>query len=385
MPFYSFSYSLPYIILLCFLILLYLNEIRKVKFFSIKTGRVLGFFTILFFIGLRGHLFTDFVSYYPFYEELPPVFDIEGNTFLNYLFEPGFVVYSSIFKIFYLNYFTWVFINTFVDLLILYIFFKRYNNSSIILCFIVFLGFQGFFVEFNLYRNSKAIVLFLLSLSYLQKKHFIPYLLLNLLGVLFHSSALLYILVYPFLNMKINKLLIWIIFILFNILFLCNFHFTSHLTSYLALLSQLDNINMKLAIYQEESGSYGISLGYIERLFSFVVFTVSYTKLVSKNEMNRIFYNCFLLYYFSFLLFADVAILTERIPLLFIFSYWILYPNTLQVQKGITRSIIYLVLFVFVLTKTLSINSVFCEYDNLIWGIKSFEERYDIIQKMYFN
>ncbi len=127
-------------------------------------------------------------------------------------------------------------------------------------------------------------------------------------------------------------------------------------------------------IENSDSGQ-NISFGYIERTFSILIFTFLYNKLVQQSRSNVIFYNCFWLYYVSFLCFYEVQVLVDRIPTLFMFSYWILYPNVLGL-KFKTRQLIYMFSFVLMLLKIfLSNNIPPAKYDNLLFGIEDYYSR----------
>lgn len=365
----SYTYAIPYV--LVFFILVYL--LWKEKKGYANAGKI-ALFLMLFFIGLRGHVYTDYISYYPYYRELPSIFDIsyylqETN------YEKGFVIYSSIIKTIFPNYFIWVFINSLIDLSIFYWLFKRYSLSVVLSC-IVFLAFNGLAIEFNLYRNSKAIVLFLLSIPLLQERRFIPYLLINVIACTFHISAVLYIPLYFILTKKYSKFLIWLIFICVNAIFILKISISGKLLGMLSPLIGGEGIVNKLGDYFISAEAYGFSFGYFERTVSFILFTVYYDRLVRASRCNMIFYNCFFVYYVLFYVFADVTVFAERIPLIFIFSYWVLYPNILGVLKQNNRRIIlFFILLLCFMKIIIANNNITSKYDNILFGAMSFDTR----------
>ena len=127
------------------------------------------FIIVWLFIGFRGHLYSDFINYYPFYEDLPTINRLTSASFTRYMFEPGFVIYSSVVKSLGFDYFGWVAVGSFIDLWVCRQTFRRYS-SSLVLPFLFFIAYNGLVIEFNLYRNAKAIDLFLLSLPALQHR-----------------------------------------------------------------------------------------------------------------------------------------------------------------------------------------------------------------------
>lgn len=68
-PIYSFSYSIPYLLLSGILYFLYIfqkkSTIKDDSYYSL-----FAFGVLLLFLGLRGHISTDFINYYPFWESM---------------------------------------------------------------------------------------------------------------------------------------------------------------------------------------------------------------------------------------------------------------------------------------------------------------------------
>lgn len=376
-------YFLPYLALVIFLLFLYFNECGTLRYIAKDKAQVTAFVVLLLFMGLRGHIYSDFINYYTFFDYLPNLFNLSIETFLEQRFEPGFVLYSSIVKTIIPNYFGWVFVNTLIDMMVFSITFKRYTDSQI-LPFIFFLAFNGLMIEFNLYRNIKSIDLFLLSIPYLKERKCLPYMLLNLLGVTFHLTSFIYLPLYFILNYKAPKYILWGGIAVANLIFLGNIHFVANLLNSMEIFQNL-SLYDKLVGYSDSSDlSYGISFGYIERTFSVLLFTVLYDKLIEQKESNLIFYNCFWLYYVLFLALYEVQVFAERIPILFMFSYWILYPNVIKIGYKY-RQIVYVISVILVMLKVVMSNSeIYARYDNLLFGIQSYEERM-AIQLDYFD
>ena len=162
----SFLYSIPYLTIAVLLLSLSNFEWKKQ---TKKITITFVFIILLVFWGLRGHLYTDYISYYPFFQRIPDITKLNWRYIVNNEFEAGFVIYSSIIKTICPNYYFWVFVNSLIDLLILTHFFKRYSNSTL-WSYIFFFGFMGLTIEINLLRNVKSIMLFLLSIPFLEKK-----------------------------------------------------------------------------------------------------------------------------------------------------------------------------------------------------------------------
>jgi hypothetical protein len=184
------------------------------------------------------------------------------------------------------------------------------------------------------------------------------------------------------LNKEISKKIIWTIFILGNIVFLLKIKWIGGIIPSLSLLD-IVAITEKTAIYADTDKNYGFSVGYIERIITFILFTLFYDKYVKLNSINRVFYNAYILYFIFFFFFAEISVFTERFSYIFMFSYWIIYPNIYAVLNTKLKKMIFLCMFTVVsLVKIVQINNnIFARYDNVLWGIESYENRKVTLKK----
>ena len=269
------KYSIPYLILTLILFILYLIEVKKAKFGSLspKGAIWVAYILMWLFIGFRGHIMSDFISYYPYYIEYPDLFHLSKEDFLN-TFEPGFNLYTATIHLLTDNYFIWVAINTLLDLVVLFWFFKKYCNS-VILPLIFFIAFNGLLMEFNLFRNMKAFDLFLLSIPYLQNRKLVPYFILNILGITFHTSSIIYLPLYFILNHSNSKYILWGGFILANVVFIFNLGIIGSVINNLSIIQDL-NAYDKITRYASRGTEFKFSIGYFERTIGFLIFTILY-------------------------------------------------------------------------------------------------------------
>lgn len=386
-PAYSYPYSIPYIIFFTVLALLFFQEKYNIKnSISVYKLRLLTIYFLLVIIGLRGHIYSDWSSYYPAFQNLPTFWNGNiKNTLIISDWEPGFLIYSIIIKSIFPNYFIWIFINTAIDLFILDKIFKKYTNYYI-LAFATFFVMSGLFIEFNLYRNSKAIILFLLSIEYIKRQKFIPFLLINLLGFTFHSSALLYIPLYFFLNRELPRKIVWLIFIIGNIIFIFQIRWIGIFLGDFVNLINIELIKSKALGYATSKISYNFSIGFFERIFTFIIFTEFYKRIISSNPTFRIFYNLYLIYFIFFFYFSEIHVFTERLSILFIFSYWLIYPKIYELLRtSQARKLFFILFFIFSLLRITVMNSnILSKYDNVLWGIKSYNERSVIFSRFSY-
>lgn len=372
-PLFSYSYSLPYLAVFLILLFLAFNEIGRLHVVSKKNSRIIAFLLMLFFIGLRGHLMTDFISYYPFFEHLPIITELSISDLDKLRFEPGFVIYSSIVKTIFPDYYAWVFVNTLLDLLVLYYISRKFCLSTALL-FMVLLVYWGLEIEINLYRNSKAIMLFLLSLPYLLKRSIVPYMALNLLGCMFHISAIVYLPLYFVLDREIPKAWVWGLFVFSNVVFFLGVSLSSQLqglTTFVDGILGSDELSTKATSWQESKSygeSYGFSLGYLERLFFFVLFTLQYQKLMAQRTTNRVFYNAFIIFYFLFHTLSPISSeIMKRVSILFAVSYWFLISNFLC-QLRLNHSFVFVILLLCSVKLSMTTSNLSMKYENLLFN-----------------
>ena len=379
MELYNSYNSIPYLIVLSVLIMLYsIEQHFRTKIIS-SNCQYIAFALLLVFIGLRGHIYTDYISYYPLYERIPNIFHFSLKTYLGDYFEPGYLLYTSLCKTVIPNYFAWVFINTFIDLAVFLWFFRKYSNS-VMLSFVVFFAIQGLGIEVNLFRNVKSIGLF----QYLQKRKPYQYFLLNIIGASFHLSSLAYLPCYFFIDKTISKKVLWSLFAIANVMFISQTYITSYFFGNIAALIDSEFVSYKILHRLENAQEGVISIGYFERTIAFILFIGNYHKLQAYKNINLIMCNCFFLYYLTFYMFADFKVIANRLPILFVFSYWILYPNLVRVTRRSSQTFIKYLIIVLCLLKVFIAHRAFTtQYDNLLWGIRSYDERKYVFDKYY--
>jgi hypothetical protein len=219
----------------------------------------------------------------------------------------------------------------------------------------------------------------MLSLKYLENRNIIPYMLLNLLGFLFHSSAIIFLPLYFFLHKEWPKKLIWGIFIGGILVFTLQLKYLEPVLLYFSNL--IGGKIMLVTKYYLEDDFYGkpfgIGIGYVERIVTFLVIMKFYYKLKNQDSSNIIILNTYVLYFVVYFYFGEFVVTVERFSLLFAFSYWILYPNIIRIiqRPRMPNNFLYLVVFYCILKVALSNYSVFSKYDNLVFGIESYQER----------
>ena len=225
-------YYLPYIVVFFFLVFIVLFAPITVKDKSIQANInkdlivlqfLLLFFLWIYFVCFREYVYIDWVSYKRLFDSVRPFSEIEGYWKVNTnQWERGYYVFCCLVKQFTDNYLVFQVINGLIDAFCIFLLFKQYySNRHFCLAVCFFYIFNGLPIEFNLLRNSKAIFIFLFSLKYLGEKKYLKYLLLNIAATQLHNSAIIYILITPFLLFNwTTKRVILFLFIVGNFLYL---------------------------------------------------------------------------------------------------------------------------------------------------------------------
>ncbi|WPQ64529.1 EpsG family protein [Chitinophaga sancti] len=165
-----------------------------------------GLFIILFFVGFRYKIGSDWAVYLQGYNEVVPLGQLLGGKNLNFsddFTEPGFKIVSSLCSYLGMNFFMFVFLITVFNTFSLYYFIYRndFRNKLVFLAIILILT---VFLEFDILRQSIAfhIVLFGFIGDRIKPVKFI---LLVVLAMMFHYTAIIFLLFYVFQRMKLTR------------------------------------------------------------------------------------------------------------------------------------------------------------------------------------
>jgi len=374
-------YALPYI---CFFSLLLFSSLinprvyYRYSFFRCDQNKaiyMLQYFLIIslyvFFLSFRGNVYYDWKSYRDLYNTVPKFGSQLYHNYTPLEWEIGFYIFASLCKFFSSDYIFFQFVNSIVDIIILVMIFKRYyKNQLFCLALTFFYCFNGFTIEVNLLRNSKAILCFLLSLKYLNNEKYLKYFILNTIGVLFHTSAIIYLITGFFIKkIQFNKITLVILFFIANCVFLCQINLVSKILDFIRLIlpPSFKKVIILLDRYKNV-GAYGITIGYLERLLTFWVLFI-YSKTIRKWNYGQIFLNSYYIYYFNYLVFAPLGTICERIGVLFSYSCWFLYPFVFKnLKKKDSKFFFILIFWIYGILKLISVNhNVDYQYSNILF------------------
>ena len=383
----SYKYSLPYVVYLCFLFFLLFGEFLQInRKEGTKIIRQLTIISFLVFWGFRGFVGRDIFNYFEFFQKLPTIWNWNVTAFSELNFDLGFKAYALIIKSINSSFSFFIFVNALIDVILLNSIAKRYSRYYVFF-FIVYVVFYGYVFEMEQIRNAKSVLLFLLSLKYVENKKPFPYLFLNLIGISFHFSAWIYLPLYFILDKKIPAIVSIAVFIVGNMLVLFGIKYIGPLFSFIVAHMPAGEVQERLAGYLLNTiyaSSWGLSIGYIERVVTYILlFFVFRNKLQNSAKSNVIFMNLYFLYFICYFFFSEMNIAAIRLSALFVTSYAVLIPNMYGVLASKKeKAIVLSLLFVYMNVKfAAGYKWVEYKYENIIWNETNYKERKDILHK----
>lgn len=333
-------------------------------------------FLILFF-GLRGYIGYDWYSYKPNFDKIPTLFKLfEGDlSILSSGYELGFQIYTSFIKTFTDNYYIYNFINSLVDFIIFYFMLKRFSKFPL-LSLLLFFSIYGMALEIDMIRNAKSIMLFLVSIKYIEERNIMKFTFLNILGIFFHYSSFLYLPMYFFLNTKWNKKFIFFLFIIGNIYYFSDIRIVMKIIKEYSVFLPT-GLGSKLSGYLSIiplDFSLGFSFYYIERVVIFLICWFQDDRLRDKKYGN-IMLNSLYISVFFFLYLSEFSIVATRFALLFIYSYWFVLPMLLDIYLKLLVFILIFLISVFRLNNQINFigNKDIYQYQNILISNESEE------------
>ena len=346
------------------------NERKKHMLFVFSIILLIGF------LGLRGFIGWDWWAYYPSYNNLPNGFN----------YEIGYEIWSNIFYKIGLSYHHFTFINTVADILILAYVLKKYSKYPIFSMFL-FLAVQGLSFEVDLLRNAKAVLLFIISIQFIKERKLIPFLILNILGMTFHMSSVIYLPMYFILNRNYSRKIILPLIILGNIYYLFDTKLFTHILEYMSSVLPAavgGKITSYLSIIPQ---NYKLPVGtlYFERLVTFIMVFFFLHKEKNhrekENPYSLIMENSFYIFYLIFLFTSEFFIASTRIGILFIYANWFLWGDIIEnLRDTKIKAAVFLIAVLIGGNRIYNHfdfngNKILYRYENIITDHKSYEEK----------
>lgn len=381
------GYSTPYIILnVILLVLSVLSFTLKTKL-SHKILACISMIVFVVFFCFRGYVQTDTINYYELFEGLPSEFNgIPQDPH----FDTGFLIYMSIFKLLGFNYNQFIIISSFIDLILLTVLFRQYfSYKYYALYFYLFIIFTGLEYEFNLMRNIKSVLLFFISIKYVYSREFLKFLVLNLIGISFHWSSIIFIPLYFFIHKELSLKSSCLIFVIGILIFLIMPYL---LTSILQIISEnfsdykvADKIDTYITIDKFAEGK-SFSLMDISSMIWYALVIITYNQIKKTSSQTICFINLFIIYFLISCMSSGMILFRQRVAILFEPACWLLFIWLLKSQDYRNKVFLYsiIALYGMMLTFRRTNADILYRYDNFIFTeeVTSMKERAEIFRKI---
>ena len=329
----------------------------------LKNGLLISFIIIFIILSFRYDFGNDYMGYYRGFQEINryvtfDIFDKEIH------FEPGWIVMCILFKP--VGFFGMVGFLSFIYCYLLYDLIKKHVPIKLywLAVFILVFSSDFFLTHLSTMRQTLAILIFIFSLKFIYNKNIILYFSFILLASTFHSSALLLLPIYflQFVNFKLNKFSIGLIFVLYCILFV----FGEKIKPFLNTV--VTSFNEDYLLYDKE-GEFNSGIGLFILSFFFLILLLVNNKFI-KGEINLLYKLVIL----SFIIvpFGLIIMMIARIGMYFSIFSIIVYPLVFVEVK--IKSIKYLFL---ILLLSLTLKSFFDFFESPIYKDK-YKEYYTI-------
>ena len=289
----------------------------------------IGLLCLLIFVvwgGLHGEMGDDWNFYYSTYvnDTWSNILDFIRCPFSTKMMEPGFVTLIMICRTVGLSFQGFILVVALITNILLYRFFI-FTKTNIPLSFLLFLCFGGIELEINYLRSFLALLIFLNSLPFIKSYRPIAFLAINIIGISFHVSALIYLPCYFIFYNSIPVRWYASVIVIGFIIYILHIRLATY-GVYIIDRCLGFNSPIKPFIIPETDNLPTIPLGAIERTLTAITIVIYKERIETLNKRTLFFVNSFLIYFvFSFFLW-DIPIVNNRFALMFIYSYWILWP-----------------------------------------------------------
>lgn len=297
--------------------------------------------------GLRYETGTDYFSYSGIYSDIYPLHIAidQGKLFpINTLIEPSYLFICSLFAMLGLS----------VNIMFLAIalattallfnsiknYIPKYFNFGVLLyfCFIYFL------LDMSGIRQAIALNLFIFSIRYILTKNLFKFLLIILLAISFHYTAVILLLCYPLYNIKFSKTTMISIMAISFIILVLRLPWISFVIDLLGSTVNNELLSSKLLTYTSNeflTKSRILSPVMLIYVPVFITAVLYRDKLSKTTPYYNILLNIFMFFIVSVFGLYESEDISVRMSSYFMISFCLLLPLTLElVEAGTSRSIV---------------------------------------------
>lgn len=212
---------------------------------------------------------------------------------------------------------------------------KFIKDNSEVIFISIFLYFTGYFLRFDMgiLRQSIALAILMYSIKFIEKKNLSVFITVILISTLFHSTAIIFLIVYPLANKNYSLKKIYIILAISMIL---SFTSIGNLVYELIGIFNDSIIGEKLVVYSQDiKFSYHlIDINMLKRGIFLIIFANVIKNKYSNNKKYNIYLNIYLIGVCIYYIFKSVAIISDRGSTYFNFIEILLFPIILKAYKN---------------------------------------------------
>lgn len=359
-------YSIPYLTFLIFLLVLAVIASERKddeKLYQILTN--LGIAIFIVFFGCRGYIWHDWTVYTVIFDKISWS-DLYSYDYLKHQ-EPLWLIFELTCKTFVNSYYFMAFVQCLINTALLVRFFRRYS-INVLFALATYLVFNGFEISINLMRNSMAMFIFLNAIPYIEEKKIGKYMLLCAIATGIHLSSIIYFPLYFILNKKISKWVFLAVVLISNAILFSNIAIVLRLAEMTGATNEL--LTAKLEAYSNYGMYAGSRFVLLQRFLICMMTFCYYEKLNTMSASNHIFVNALMLYILGSYLTSEFSEMSNRIGILFSFSFWILCGYLVKCCFYINnrRLFIAFLSFVFIFNTYISTSEKVKEYQNWLFG-----------------
>lgn len=309
-------YAYPYLLL--FFFYLYWYYIHKNRYQSTTSTNLksmnyvdlIAMIVYLFFYGLRGFVFTDCFQYYDYFiEEAGQNISYD---FVNFRFEPGYVLCNYAIHLLTSDFFVFQFIWTTIDVLLIMKILKSEVPQYYLLSFALLIPFfDG--VQMNLFRNIKGILICFYALRYVRARNFFKYSMYVLLATSIHVSSIIFLPFYFIVNRDLRFVQV-VLLMVSVVMYFSDLGFLNNIFLFVGVVTGGGKIDQVMLSYVDSNNSAGFTLGFIYRISLFIAMLCMYKKIATKN---LIMLNIAMIYLFCFTAFNSILVMRDRFGQMF--------------------------------------------------------------------
>lgn len=326
-------------ILLFILYCVYLFDIQG-RTSGKNTSLFVVFLSLVLLSTLRYRVGGDSLFYEDIFPELPYLSDywyfLRESNFLYY--QPFWILLVSISKTLVNDIIFFHLVHSLIFNLALYFLLKRYTTKPFSVLAILFVSLLYFYLSFEVQRETMAVCFFIFSIPYLEKKRWLPYFLLAIVGFMFHISAVILFLLPLMSYIKLNQFLLWLTLFASALLFI----FREAILNMILSLMFLDVMRERMELYVEFEFS---TLGFIA---FFIVRVVLLLPILLYNVSNELHLKRFSWFYPAFFIVSVMAqflvgferLLNYMFPVYLILIVEFFYEQYPRIESTIKKYII---------------------------------------------